>query len=75
MMPIMKLIGAIPVEGAKSIFKVVKRLKENDGTKIVICPEGQLAKTDEWNSGFFYMSKVTPDIDLEELYKEDDEIF
>lgn len=57
MMPIMKLIGAIPVEGAKSIFKVVKRLKENDGTKIVICPEGQLAKTDEWNSGFFYMAR------------------
>lgn len=52
---IMRSIGAIPIEGSRSIFNAVQLLKA-DCMKLVICPEGQLAPTDKWNPGFFYMA-------------------
>lgn len=58
MLPIMKMINAIPIKGHNSIYNVANRLKENTGLKVIMCPEGHRAKVNKWNSGFFYMAKI-----------------
>lgn len=46
-------IGGVP--GKNAILEVAEYLNKNN-TNIIICPEGQLAATDKWNPGFYYMS-------------------
>jgi 1-acyl-sn-glycerol-3-phosphate acyltransferase len=56
---VMKLYGSIPVRGVKgenAIYLVAKMLEEKESLHIVISPEGQLARTNKWNKGFYYMA-------------------
>jgi hypothetical protein len=51
------LYGSIPVyENSKYINDIVNILDQNDSLHLVISPEGQLAKTDRWKKGFYYMA-------------------
>ncbi len=57
---VMWLFGAIPVGGVKghnAIHDAVAILNTSDNLNLVICPEGQLAPTDRWNPGFYYMAE------------------
>mgnify|MGYP001408557772 CR=1 FL=1 len=52
-----KLYGSIPVyENSKYINDIVNILDQNDSLHLVMSPEGQLAKTDRWKKGFYYMA-------------------
>jgi 1-acyl-sn-glycerol-3-phosphate acyltransferase len=56
---VMKWYGSIPVRGVKgenAIYLVAKMLDEKESLHIVISPEGQFAKTNKWNKGFYYMA-------------------
>ncbi len=56
---VMRLLGAIPVRGVKghnAIYEAAAILKGAGSMHLVICPEGMLAATDRWNSGFYYMA-------------------
>jgi 1-acyl-sn-glycerol-3-phosphate acyltransferase len=56
---VMHFLGAIPVGGVKghnAIHDAVNLLEASDDMHLVICPEGQLAPTDRWNPGFYYMA-------------------
>lgn len=49
--------GSIPVDrNSKYINQIVKLFHDSNELHIVISPEGQLAKTDHWKKGFYYMS-------------------
>ena len=55
----MHLLGAIPIGGVKghnAIHDAVSILESGQEMHLVICPEGQLAATDRWNPGFYYMA-------------------
>lgn len=55
----MHMLGAVPIGGRKghnSIHDAVRILHQADEMHLVICPEGQLAATDRWNPGFYYMA-------------------
>ncbi len=55
----MHLFGAMPIGGVKghnAIHDAVSILDGKDCMHLVICPEGQLAATDHWNPGFYYMA-------------------
>ncbi len=55
----MYLLGAKPIGGVKghnAIHEAVSILDREDSMHLVICPEGQLAPTDRWNPGFYYMA-------------------
>ncbi len=51
-------LQAVPVgnSAGRAILEIDKYLKSHD-TGIVICPEGQLAPTDNWNPGFYVMAR------------------
>jgi 1-acyl-sn-glycerol-3-phosphate acyltransferase len=52
-----KVYGSIPVDkNSKYINQIVELFHDNDELHIVISPEGQLAKTDHWKKGFYYMA-------------------
>mgnify|MGYP002345474634 CR=1 FL=1 len=54
---VFRLLGFWPVyEHSKYINDVVTLFNNNDKLHLVICPEGQRAKTDRWKKGFFYMA-------------------
>ena len=51
------LYGSIPVSRNKEyVDEVVSLFKKSDTLHIVLSPEGQLAKTDHWKKGFYYMA-------------------
>ena len=54
----LKIIGCVPVggKGHNAINEAVAILKSDNKYHLVICPEGQLAPTDHWNPGFYYMA-------------------
>jgi len=53
-----KLFGSIPVSKNKEFINDVTELfKNHSELHIVLSPEGQLAKTDHWKKGFYYMAK------------------
>ena len=59
MVIVMRLLGAIPIGGVKghnAIHDAVCLLDGEHRMHLVICPEGQLAPTDRWNPGFYYMA-------------------
>ena len=52
-----QLYGSIPVSRNKEyIDEVVTLFEERETLHIVLSPEGQLAKTDHWKKGFYYMA-------------------
>lgn len=52
-----RLYGSIPVfENSKYINDIVQLMDSKDKLHIVISPEGQLAITDRWKKGFYYMA-------------------
>ncbi len=52
-----QLYGSIPVSRNKEyINEVVSLFKESETLHIVLSPEGQLAKTNHWKKGFYYMA-------------------
>lgn len=52
-----KLYGSIPVSRNKEyINEIVSLFKENKNLHLILSPEGQLAKTDHWKKGFYYMA-------------------
>ncbi len=52
-----QLYGSIPVSRNKEyIDEVVTLFEESETLHIVLSPEGQLAKTDHWKKGFYYMA-------------------
>ena len=52
------LYGSIPVSRNKEfINEVTEVLNNNKNLHIILSPEGQLAKTDHWKKGFYYMAK------------------
>jgi len=56
---VMHLLGAVPVGGVKghnAIHDAAAMLNRSKKMHLVICPEGQLAPTDRWNPGFYYMA-------------------
>ncbi len=56
---VMHILGAIPVGGVKghnAIHDAASILNHSDEQHLVICPEGQLAPTDRWNPGFYYIA-------------------
>lgn len=56
---IMYLFGAVPVGGVKNrnaIHDACNLLHNANGLHVVICPEGRFARTERWNSGFYYMA-------------------
>jgi len=56
---VMHLFGAIPVGGVKghnAIHDATEILSHTENMHLVICPEGQLAPTDHWNPGFYYIA-------------------
>jgi 1-acyl-sn-glycerol-3-phosphate acyltransferase len=54
----LKITGGIPLNPNKSMVKTaVEYLNEADDLLLVISPEGRLAKTDYWHTGFYYMAK------------------
>jgi 1-acyl-sn-glycerol-3-phosphate acyltransferase len=53
-----KAFGSIPVqENSEFIKEMVLLLNNNENIHIIISPEGQLAKTDHWKRGFYYIAK------------------
>ena len=55
----MHLLGAMPIGGVKghnALHDAVSILESEQQMHLVICPEGQLAATDRWNPGFYYMA-------------------
>lgn len=49
--------GSIPVDGSsKYINQIVELFLDSPELHILISPEGQLAKTDRWKKGFYYMA-------------------
>lgn len=59
---VMRLLGGVPVGGVKghnAIHDAVGMLNKSDKIHLLICPEGQLAPTDRWNPGFYYMAVKT----------------
>jgi 1-acyl-sn-glycerol-3-phosphate acyltransferase len=53
-----KAYGSIPVSRNKEyIDEIVKIFNKEESVHIVLSPEGQLAKTDHWKKGFFYMAQ------------------
>ncbi len=53
-----RLYGSIPVSrNKKFINEVVTIFNQNETLHIILSPEGQLAKTDHWKKGFYYMAK------------------
>ena len=52
-----QLYGSIPVSRNKEyIDEIVSLFEESETLHIVLSPEGQLAKTDHWKKGFYYMA-------------------
>ena len=52
-----RLYGSIPVSrNNEYIDEIVSLLDKNKKLHIVLSPEGQLAKTDHWKKGFYYMA-------------------
>ncbi len=53
-----RIYGSIPVSKNKEyIDEVVSLFDKNKNLHIIISPEGQLAKTDHWKKGYYYMAK------------------
>ena len=53
-----KAFGSIPAYKNKEyINQIVNYFHKNKELHIVLSPEGQLAKTDHWKKGFYYMAK------------------
>ena len=53
-----RFYGSIPVSRNKEfIDEVVSLFEKSKSLHIVLSPEGQLAKTDHWKKGFYYMAK------------------
>ena len=54
---VLNLFGSIPVSKNKEyINEIVDLFNEYDKLHIIISPEGQLAKTNHWKKGFYYMA-------------------
>lgn len=56
---VMRLLGAVPVGGVKghnAIHEAANMINKSDRMHLLICPEGQLAPTDQWNPGFYLMA-------------------
>ena len=52
-----KAYGSIPVdESRKYIDQIVELFHDSQELHILISPEGQLAKTNRWKKGFYYMA-------------------
>jgi 1-acyl-sn-glycerol-3-phosphate acyltransferase len=52
-----RLYGSIPVSKNKEyINEIVSLFEENKNLHLILSPEGQLAKTDHWKKGFYYMA-------------------
>ncbi len=53
-----KAFGSIPVSQNKEyINEVVSIFDKSKNLHIILSPEGQLAKTDHWKKGYYYMAK------------------
>jgi len=53
-----KAFGSIPVYKNKEyVNQVVELFNNNKEFHIVLSPEGQLARTDHWKKGFYYMAE------------------
>ncbi len=53
-----RLYGSIPVsENKEYINEVVDIINKTEKIHIILSPEGQLAKTNHWKKGFYYMAK------------------
>ena len=54
----LQITGGIPTNQKQSMVKTaVEYLNNADDLLLVISPEGRLAKTDYWHTGFYYMAK------------------
>ena len=52
-----KVFGSIPVYKNKEyINQIVELYNNNNKLHIILSPEGQLAKTDHWKKGFYYIA-------------------
>ncbi len=52
-----RLYGSIPVSLNKEyVDEVVSLFEKSESLHIILSPEGQLAKTDHWKKGFYYMA-------------------
>ncbi len=52
-----KIYGSIPVSNNKEFLNEIMSLFDNSKElHIVLSPEGQLARTDHWKKGFYYMA-------------------
>ena len=52
-----RLYGSIPVTRNKEyVDEIVSLFNKSGNLHIVLSPEGQLAKTDHWKKGFYYMA-------------------
>jgi len=52
-----KAFGSIPVEKNKEyINQIAELFRTSNELHIVLSPEGQLARTDHWRKGFYYMA-------------------
>ena len=52
------LYGSIPVSrNKKFINEIACVFEESNNIHIILSPEGQLAKTDHWEKGFYYMAE------------------
>ncbi|MDP3353944.1 MAG: 1-acyl-sn-glycerol-3-phosphate acyltransferase [Flavobacteriaceae bacterium] len=53
-----RFYGSIPVSKNKEyIDEIVSLFDKYENLHIIISPEGQLAKTDHWKKGYYYMAK------------------
>jgi len=53
-----KIFGSIPVyKNREFLNEIVFLMDSNENIHIIVSPEGQLAKTDHWKRGFYYIAE------------------
>jgi len=56
---LLNLYGSIPVShNGKYVTEIAQLIESHNKIHIVISPEGQLAKTNRWKKGFYYMANT-----------------
>lgn len=69
----MRVLHALPVNvrGKDAIHDSANLLRNSRRCHLVICPEGQLAPTDRWKSGFYHIARLArvPIVPIELDYK------
>ncbi|SVD01960.1 uncharacterized protein METZ01_LOCUS354814, partial [marine metagenome] len=58
--PVLKYLGAIPVDRSKSnnlVKQMVEEIQAGDGINLVVPPSGTRSYTEYWKSGFYHIAK------------------